>query len=128
VHCRSQDTQEQNNVHPCDALCKGLGAVFQGQQMPASPAPATQDHQLAPFRELLHSLCGKVRQGVSPDQELPSQTMENVDRMSGTELRDHLLAIDPLDHLWVARVNQVTDHIPSCQMHTGIISCFVLFY
>lgn len=33
--------------------------------------------------------------------------MEAVDRMSGTELRDHLLAIDPLDHLWVARVNQV---------------------
>ena len=33
--------------------------------------------------------------------------METVDRMSGTELRDHLLAIDPLDHEWVARVNQV---------------------
>ena len=76
--------------------------------MPAVPPTASADHQLAPFRELLHSLCGKVRQGVAPDQDLPSQTLESVDRMSGTELRDHLLAIDPLDHLWVARVNQVT--------------------
>lgn len=75
--------------------------------MPAVPAAASADHQLAPFRELLHSLCGKVRQGVAPDQDLPSQTLESVDRMSGTELRDHLLAIDPLDHFWVARVNQV---------------------
>ena len=98
--------------------------MFQGDQMPASPVPASQDHQLAPFRELLHSLCGKVRQGVSPDQELPSQTMENVDRMCGTELRDHLLAIDPLDHMWVARVNQVPVHTPLCQMHTDITSCF----
>jgi len=113
-HCRSQDMQEQNGVHPCGGLCKGHGAVFQGDQMPASPAPATENHQLAPFRELLHSLCGKVRQGVSPDQELPSQTMENVDRMSGTELRDHLLAIDPLDHLWVARVNQVIVYNSLC--------------
>ena len=92
--------------------------------MPASPAPPTTDQQLAPFRELLHSLCGKVRQGVSPDQDLPSQTMENVDRMSGTELRDHLLAIDPLDHLWVARVNQVPAQTPLCpctDAHTIII-------
>ena len=81
--------------------------VSQGAPLPAAPAPPSPEHQLAPFRQLLHSLCGKVRQGVSPEAELPPHTMEAVDRMSGTELRDHLLAIDPLDHLWVARVNQV---------------------
>ena len=81
--------------------------VPQGDPLPAAPVPPSPEHQLAPFRQLLHSLCGKVRQGVSPEAELPPHTMEAVDRMSGTELRDHLLAIDPLDHLWVARVNQV---------------------
>ena len=79
----------------------------QGDKLPASAPPSTPEHQLAPFRELLHSLCGKLRQGLSPQDSLPPHTMEAVDRMSGTELRDHLLAIDPLDHLWVARVNQV---------------------
>lgn len=86
--------------------------IFQGDPLPAAPVPATPDHQLAPFRELLQSLCGKVRQGVSPEADLPPHTMEAVDRMSGTELREHLLAIDPLDHLWVARVNQVWEIPP----------------
>ncbi|KAL3159108.1 hypothetical protein ABBQ32_011105 [Trebouxia sp. C0010 RCD-2024] len=81
-------------------------AYKEGEALPACPPPASPDHQLAPFRELLHSLCGKLRQGVAPQEDLPGPTLEAVDRMSGTELRDHLLAIDPLDHLWVARVNQ----------------------
>lgn len=88
--------------------------MIQGEALPACPPPASPDHQLAPFRELLHSLCGKLRQGVAPQEDLPGPTLEAVDRMSGTELRDHLLAIDPLDHLWVARVNQV------CASHLSV--------
>ena len=79
---------------------------MQGEAVPSSPAQASEAQQAQPLRSLLSTLCGKVRQGVSPEEDLPQQMQQATEGMSGTELRDHLLAIDPLDHLWVARVNQ----------------------
>ena len=81
---------------------------MQGEAVPSSPAQASEAEQAQPLRSLLSTLCGKVRQGVSPEEDLPQQLQQATEGMSGPELRDHLLAIDPLDPFWVARVNQVS--------------------
>ena len=92
-----------------------LGLIMlQGEAIPTSPAPKSEAEQAQPFRSLLSTLCGKVRQGLSPEADLPQQMQQAAQHMSGTELRDHLLAIDPLDPLWVARVNQVGRNLLGC--------------
>lgn len=58
----------------------------------------TEQERSQPFRELL-------RQAL-PDQE--ASTNEEVASMSGTQLRDRLIAHQPLDRDWIACVNQAS--------------------
>lgn len=93
--------------------------ALQGEVVPTGPAQKPEAEQAQPFRDLLSTLCGKLRQGVSPEEDLPQQMQQATQDMSGTELRDHLLSIDPLDNLWVARVNEVF-HL---QSYSRILCC-----
>ena len=58
----------------------------------------SEDERREPFRELLREAL--------PDQD--AATNEEVASLSGTQLRDRLIAHKPLDRDWIARVNQVT--------------------
>ncbi len=58
----------------------------------------TEDEKREPLRELL-------RQAL-PDQDASSN--EEVASLSGTQLRDRLIAHQPLDTDWIKRVNQVS--------------------
>ena len=58
----------------------------------------SEDERREPFRQLLREAL--------PDQD--AATNEEVASLSGTQLRDRLIAHKPLDRDWIARVNQVT--------------------
>lgn len=58
----------------------------------------TEDERREPLRELL-------RQAL-PDQDASSN--EEVASLSGTQLRDRLIAHQPLDTDWIKRINQVS--------------------
>ena len=69
----------------------------------------TEDAKREPLRELL-------RQAL-PDQDASSN--EEVASLSGTQLRDRLIAHQPLDTDWIKRVNQVSKD--------GALTCETLF-
>ena len=57
----------------------------------------TEDERRAPLRALLAAAL--------PDQD--AAVNEEVAALSGTQLRDRLIAHNPLDRDWIARTNQV---------------------
>ena len=70
---------------------------MQGTQPPKVAHTYTEDERRAPLRALLAE--------ARPDQD--AGVNEEVAGMSGTQLRDRLIALDPLERGWIARVNQV---------------------
>ena len=58
----------------------------------------TEDERREPLRELLREAL--------PDQD--ASTNEEVASLSGTQLRDRLIAHQPLDTDWIKRTNQVS--------------------
>ena len=73
------------------------GRVLQGTKPPKVDSEYSEDERREPFRELLREAL--------PDQD--AATNEEVASLSGTQLRDRLIAHKPLDRDWIARVNQV---------------------
>lgn len=74
------------------------GSILQGTEPPKVDSGYSEDERREPFRELLREAL--------PDQD--AATNEEVASLSGTQLRDRLIAHKPLDRDWIARVNQVT--------------------
>ena len=71
---------------------------MQGAKPPEVDSGYSEDERREPFRQLLREAL--------PDQD--AATNEEVASLSGTQLRDRLIAHKPLDRDWIARVNQVT--------------------
>ena len=69
----------------------------QGTQPPKPKQRWSEDERRAPLRALLAAAL--------PDQD--AATNADVAALSGTALRDRLIAHAPLDRDWIARVNQV---------------------
>lgn len=61
----------------------------------------TEDERREPLRQLLKE--------AMPDQD--AATNGEVAALSGTELRDRLIAHNPLDKDWIARINEVQDNV-----------------
>ena len=79
-----------------------FGHALQGTKPPKVDSAYSEDERREPFRELLR--------GALPDQD--ASTNEEVASLSGTQLRDRLIAHKPLDRDWIAQVNQVIAAIP----------------
>lgn len=80
----------------------GSGHVLQGTTPPKVDSAYSEEERREPFRELLR--------GALPDQD--AAINEEVASLSGTQLRDRLIAHKPLDRDWIAQVNQVDAAIP----------------
>ena len=72
--------------------------ALQGKKPPKVKKTFTDDERREPLRELLREAL--------PDQD--ASTSEEVASLSGTQLRDRLIAHQPLDTEWIKRINQVS--------------------
>ncbi len=75
-----------------------LWIAMQGKKPPKVKKTYTEDERREPLRDLL---CQAL-----PDQDASSN--EEVAALSGTQLRDRLIAHEPLDTDWIKRVNQAS--------------------
>ena len=75
-----------------------LWIAMQGKKPPKVKKTYTEDERREPLRDLL---CQAL-----PDQD--ASTNEEVAALSGTQLRDRLIAHEPLDTDWIKRVNQAS--------------------
>uniref|UniRef100_UPI00315B4042 L-galactono-1,4-lactone dehydrogenase n=1 Tax=synthetic construct TaxID=32630 RepID=UPI00315B4042 len=77
----------------------------EGKKAPKVKPQYSEDEKLQPLRNLLREAAPPAR---APEVAAPSssETSPEVSGLSFTELRDALLAVDPLDTEWVKRVNQ----------------------
>jgi hypothetical protein len=70
--------------------------ILQGKTLPKVTKIYSEDERREPLRELLRKAL--------PEQD--TATNEEVAALSGTQLRDRLIAYSPLDMQWIKRVNQ----------------------
>lgn len=70
--------------------------TLQGKKLPKVTKVYSEDERREPLRELLREAL--------PEQD--AATNEEVAALSGTQLRDRLIAHKPLDTPWIKRVNQ----------------------
>ena len=104
---RKQDTDVRKESSSCltfstavfcpESQYSGVGHILQGTKPPKVDSGYSEDERREPFRELLREAL--------PDQD--AATNEEVASLSGTQLRDRLIAHNPLDRDWIAQVNQV---------------------
>lgn len=85
------------SARPTCLACSWLAPLLQGYTAPKVKVAYSDDDRLNPLRELMT----EVRQ----DQE----GSEEVISLAATQLRDRLIAHNPLDRDWIARVNQVQE-------------------
>ena len=106
---------------------------MQGYKPPQPRAAYSEDERRAPLRALLADAAPRPLPGPAPgpasDQadQGPGEAGASgggggggggdgtpVEELSGTQLRDRLVAANPLDHNWIARVNQVPANSLAC--------------